>query len=399
MTALLVLAAALSGGRMHAAPAMPRTVAAGGDGYFQSPQRRRESMSRGDGASRRRRGGGANERRPARGLDGHDRRGRGRGRQPRPGLAASEIAVEELPRVEDLLTTWRDSPLAGSTRRRRAATSRSRTSSRRRCRTSSHGPAHRGRLRSDPRAPRPRLGPARQGTDRLGRRDRRGARRRRQRSHFRSTPIAGPRAASAPARASTRAHGARATPSTPRLAASRPRGSATRASTSADSSWPSAGPGPAPLGDPVAHPRERDHAVLTLALSDALGLDLGQLGARPHGLRRPHRAPARPALRKARAGFRLRHGRRPDRPRRGRALDGVLRARARARTALSEALRREGVPQEVLFLVDGGERPAPRAARRAFRNIVIRVDAEAVDGLATRTASSTPPQLHNRRNR
>ena len=158
----------------------------------------------------------------------------------------------------------------------------------------------------------------------------------------------------------------------------------------------------APWEISVAHPRERDRAVLTLALSDA---SVSTSGNSERG--------------RTVAGVRIGH---ELDPRSGRPAPDFGSATVIAPTGLvadvlstaffvlgperglqlSEALRREGVPQEVLFLSDdgGGGGRLHAAASPGFSQYVIRVDAEAVDGSRDPDgqfeSNSTPSTRRNR---
>jgi thiamine biosynthesis lipoprotein len=140
----------------------------------------------------------------------------------------------------------------------------------------------------------------------------------------------------------------------------------------------------------VAHPRDRARAVLTLALS---GLSVSTSGNSERG--------------RTVAGVRIGH---ELDPRTGRPAPDFGSATVVAPSGfvadvlstaffvlgpergleLSERLRREGVPQEVLFLVDGGIARLHAAASPAFSKHVTRVDAGAVDGFAIPTTRRNP---------
>ena len=79
----------------------------------------------------------------------------------------------------------------------------------------------------------------------------------------------------------------------------------------------------------VADPRDRGRPSVALAVEDESVSTSGQFRARPHRRRAPDRASARSAPGPAGAGFRVRHGRRADGSLGGRSFDGVLRSRPR----------------------------------------------------------------------
>ena len=104
--------------------------------------------------------------------------------------------------------------------------------------------------------------------------------------------------------------------------------------------------------------------------------------------RPPDRPRARPAHRRAGAGLRLGHRRRALGARRRRPLDRLLRARAREGARALRELRREGVAQEVLFLVDRRRRRGsrPLASPGLSPDLVLSADpARRAPGLTTST--------------
>jgi len=158
------------------------------------------------------------------------------------------------------------------------------------------------------------------------------------------------------------------------------------------------GPGEegAPWEVALAHPRERERAVLTLAVT---GVSVSTSGNSERG--------------RTVSGERLGH---ELDPRSGRPASDFGSTTVIAPTGLvadvlstaffvlgpergleaSEALRREGVAQEVLFLVDEGGARLHAAASPSFSHYVTRVDPGAVDGLANATSGPTSSRRGSR---
>ena len=282
-------------------------------------------------------------------------------------LAASEAALAEIRRVETLLTTWKPGgelwrvdegapgkPVAVSRELAELLADRLRLD-----------PAHAGRLRPDRPSPHPRLGPARQGPHPDAGR----ARRRAQGLGRRSLPHRRRREhrdrASRPTPASTRARGARATrSSSPTARCGRPASQA-RSSISAARSSRSAATRTSGRGASRSPTRAIASRPSPSSASRPLGLDLGQLRARP---RRRRAAGSATSSIRGRASPRADFGSvtvvAPS------ALVADILSTAffvlgpEKGLALSAALRKEGVENEVLFLVDRGARARGRLEPR-----------------------------------